>query len=306
MKIKLSGFLLSLVLLYSCHPVRMVVKHVDHKYERWHTVIDTVVTEKAKIQVRTLGEGSETLLMIHGYGPMPQAQWLKQAKFFKEGYRIIIPDLVYFGGSHSKEEEYSVDFQAEQVNAVLDHFGVEKAYVMGLSYGGMVAARMASLHPDRVQKLVLVDALSRYYEREHVDSLVRANEIEYIGDLLLPDNTENLRKLYQFTFKKRKIPAFMAKEILENLYQDQREEKLKVLRYIDESSDYLGSIDYRVDFPVLIVWGAEDMLIPVRNAISLHNYYPNSTIQFIARSGHTPNFEQSKEFNTIVGEFLNE
>ena len=304
MKTKWLLVFIFMVGVYSCNPARLVVKNVDKKYRRWGTTEKLVSTGDAKINVRVLGEGKKNVLLIHGYGPLPQAQWMRQARELRKDYRVIIPDLVYFGDSRSSSGEYSIDFQVRQLGILLDTLDIEEVNVVGLSYGGMVAATFASEYESRVNSLVLVDALSRYYEREHVDSLIRANDVEYIGDLLLPDNVENLRKLYQFTFRKRKIPRFLARNILETLYQDQRPEKLGVLAYIDREVDYLASRDYQVDVPVLLVWGAEDMLVPVRNAVSLHNYYNNSTIAFIPEAGHTPNFEQPREFNQTVLDFL--
>src|ERR1700733_15349177 len=104
------------------------------------------------------GSGSPVVL-IHGSGPgvTAYANWRLVLPVLAERFRVLAPDMAGFGFSERPEKaDYGVDLWVEQLVGFLDALGIERASVVGNSFGGAIALRLAAHHPDRVGKLVLM------------------------------------------------------------------------------------------------------------------------------------------------------
>jgi pimeloyl-ACP methyl ester carboxylesterase len=96
------------------------------------------------------------VLAIHGITSTSRT-WLAPARALDDRAALIAVDLRGRGGSHQLPPPFGLDAHVRDMIAVLDHLGVERATVAGHSLGAYVAARLATTHPDRVERLVLVD-----------------------------------------------------------------------------------------------------------------------------------------------------
>jgi pimeloyl-ACP methyl ester carboxylesterase len=97
------------------------------------------------------------VVLLHAF-PMDSALWSSQRQSLAEsGYRVITPDLPGFGGSSPAAQEPSLDVMADAVVGLLDHLGIDRAVVGGLSMGGYVTMALLRRHPDRLSAIVLVD-----------------------------------------------------------------------------------------------------------------------------------------------------
>ena len=102
------------------------------------------------------------MLLIHGSGPgvTSYANWRLVIPALAKKLRVIAPDMVGFGFSERpKDVEYSVQTWADQVVGLMDTLGIEKTSLVGNSFGGAIALRVATQHPDRVDKLVLMGSM---------------------------------------------------------------------------------------------------------------------------------------------------
>jgi pimeloyl-ACP methyl ester carboxylesterase len=109
------------------------------------------------IEVHTEGEGRPVLL-VHGW-PDTHTLWRHQIPALAgAGFRVIAPDLRGFGGSDKPDgvDAYAIPFLVGDVLGVLDHFGVERAHVVGHDWGAAISWAIASLAPDRVDHLVAI------------------------------------------------------------------------------------------------------------------------------------------------------
>lgn len=107
------------------------------------------------IEVAVQGEGRPVVL-LHGF-PDTGRLWRNQAPVLAgAGFRVIVPDLRGYGGSDKPAdvESYAIPFLAGDVLGVLDHFGIERAHVVGHDWGAALAWVIASLAGDRVDHLV--------------------------------------------------------------------------------------------------------------------------------------------------------
>ena len=102
------------------------------------------------------------VLLLHGSGPgvTAYANWRLTIPTLATRLRVVAPDLVGFGFTERPDEvEYSLDLWVDQVLGVMDGLGIECASVVGNSFGGGLALRLAARHPDRVHRLVLMGSV---------------------------------------------------------------------------------------------------------------------------------------------------
>lgn len=113
------------------------------------------------VHVRTVGQGSEVMLLLHDDSIVGGALLASTAESFADaGRRVVVPDMVGFGLSSRPSEPgriYSSIGQAETVAAVLDELGEVSVEVVGFGWGGNVAADLTAIRPDLVSRLVMVD-----------------------------------------------------------------------------------------------------------------------------------------------------
>ncbi|KAJ9559603.1 hypothetical protein OSB04_004763 [Centaurea solstitialis] len=223
------------------------------------------------------------LVLIHGFGGTAKWQFVLQIAELARDFNVYVPDLVFFGDSYSSNADRSDRFQARCVCDGLRKLGVERFSVYAISYGGFVAYRMAEMHEEMVEKLVIVSSgivCSSESKSEHLKRLGRN-----VVDLLVAKTPEDLRALCRISIHRcdfsRWIPDFFLWrfiDIREDLingicFQIQccrKEKKELVMELLDEKSD--------VDLPVLtqetlLVWGEKDVVFPVEWGYELHSNY---------------------------------
>ena len=108
------------------------------------------------------GSGGDTVVLIHGSGPgvTAYANWRGVLPALGEHFHVYAPDMVGFGYSDRPEGiRYGLDLWAEQTLGLMDALGIEKAHLVGNSFGGGIGLRIATQHPDRVDKLVLMGSM---------------------------------------------------------------------------------------------------------------------------------------------------
>ena len=113
---------------------------------------------------RTRGEG-DPVLLIHGLGS-DNTGWEFQEEDLAKYFHLIMPDLRGHGTTTVTElgMMISPDVVADDLSGLLEHLGHEKVHVVGISLGGMVAQNFVLRHPDKVDKLVLVDTTPKVTE----------------------------------------------------------------------------------------------------------------------------------------------
>ena len=126
----------------------------------------SVVANGIRTNYLEAGSG-EDVVLIHGSGPgvTSYANWRLVIPALAENFHVVAPDMVGFGFSDRPEGvKYGLDTWADQTVGVMDALGIEKANLVGNSFGGSIALRIATKHPDRVNKLVLMGSMGVHFE----------------------------------------------------------------------------------------------------------------------------------------------
>lgn len=244
------------------------------------------------------------LILIHGFGPHGIWQWRPQVTFFAREFDVYVPDLVFFGDSYSDSLERSEVFQAACIAKLLEKLGIRRYSVVGTSYGGFVAYRMAEMWPERVEKVVIASSGVNLRWIDNVELMKRAGT-EKIEDLMLPCAAGQLRTLLGLSvFRRLYVPDFFLNDVINKLYSENRKEKLELLRGLTIGRDDTVNIS-PLSQEVLIVWGEHDKIFLLEKAIQLSKLVGEKTrLHVIKNASHVPQLENAARFNNIVNDFL--
>ena len=253
------------------------------------------------------GDGRPVLVLLHGLSGRWQ-NWLLTIPAFMGTHRCIAPDLPGFGASSMAADGISIRGYARLVDELCDALGVRRAVVVGNSMGGFVGAELALAFPTRVEKLVLVSAAGlsiEYVRREPL--LAAARVLSVTGSRSLPYSERivsrpRLRRaaLQMFIRYPERLSSALAWELM------QGSGKPGFVHALDALTSY--SFRERlaeIDVPVLIVWGENDLLVPVGDARRFERLIgANARRVIFEDTGHAPMLERPSRFNDVLAAFL--
>lgn len=297
-----------LFLLTSCSTYK-IAKHVtDRKFNKSGLEYKQVELGNYTITYWDSENDKPVLILLHGFGASTQFQWFNQVQALRKDYRLILPNLIYFGGSDSKMPVSSVGEQVQAVQALIDKLQVKRFSLCGVSYGGLVSAELALKNKERVQKMVLCDAPVKFMEQKDLQEVCDKYHVCCVDQLLVPDDYRKLKPLMGIAYAHPpNPPLFMFKSFYNNMYIKQAEGKKRLLNGLESEKDIYASRVYDFTFPVLLIWGAEDKLIPLKVGQELQKHIGGSAkLEVIPNTAHMPSLEDPEVFNKILVGFLKE
>lgn len=246
------------------------------------------------------GEG-QPLLLIAGLGA-DVSSWAFQVPAFSARYRVIAFDNRGVGRTDAPDRPYSLEMMADDTAGLLDHLGIERAHMVGLSMGGMIAQEFALKYPERVNALVLATtAAGPHPWATHVlGTMLRLAEEGASRETLTA-----LRLSWLFTDRffenhelvKLALDTMLANPHAQPVYANARQ--FAAARQHD-ARDRLGGITART----LVLVGRQDILLPVRLSEELAAGIPNAELVVLDGGGHAFLVEIADRFNQAVLDFL--
>lgn len=246
------------------------------------------------------------VVLLHGFGASAIWQWHSQAAALAKDHRVIVPNLLWFGGSHSDNPDYTLDHQVLIVDALLEKLGVTDAAVVGISYGGIVTWALANEFRARVSKAVIVDSPGTAYTDADYRGLMERFDLDgSLGPLLVPSTDEDVQKLMDLAyFRPPTIPKDLRSQVVRDLYAEHRDEKVALLETVVGQMDDLRARAKEVTVPTLLIWGDADPVFPLEIARRLEQRLPAGRLHVIKNAKHAPNLEHKAEFNRVLRGFL--
>lgn len=284
---------------------KKVAKHV-HTFTTHDSLIETT---EASIHVHYSNDGHKPyLLLLHGMGVDGQTNWYKQIKSLSKHYNLIIPDLIYFGKSKAKKEDFSVEFQARQMHEVLVKLGIQQdVHVMGFSYGGLTAAVYNELYPSKNGKLILIDAPVKFYSTQLANDLAKLAGVDSMKNIIVPQNLKEFSALEKAVLS-RKMPISKKQKlkIIRYYFVPTLSIRLNQLNYLQQEEKRYQNYTYNLEKTVtLLIWGAKDGVVPLSVGEELHRAFPQSTqLVVYKKAKHDVHFRYAKKLNKTVLEFL--
>jgi pimeloyl-ACP methyl ester carboxylesterase len=257
------------------------------------------------------GGRGPVLLLLHGIAGSSRT-WREVMPLLSTRFTVIAPDLIGHGDSAKPVGDYSLGAQASGLRDLLALLGVERATIVGQSFGGGVAMQLAYQHPELCERLVLVDSGGLGREVSWLLRLLTLPGAEYAMPVLFPRFVrESGNSVARFLFD-RGIRADRVAEMW-RAYSSlteaaNRRAFIGTMRsVIDPGGQTVSAMDRLYlagHLPTLIVWGARDEIIPVSHARAAHEAIPGSRLEVMEGVGHFPHVEQPLRFTRVLTDFM--
>lgn len=250
------------------------------------------------IECRDQGNG-EPLIFIHAF-PLNQMMWDDQLTALSHHCRMITLDLRGFGGTDVPDGPTTMEQMAADVRGLMSMLEIERATLVGLSMGGYVSLAFYREYPDAVRALVLADtraSADTHAARER--RLQSAEKAERAGAAAIADDMTPLLLGKTTQETRPEIPA-RVRAMIEGNSPKGIAAAQRAMAARRDSTYILPAIN----FPTLILVGAEDQLTPVAEAESLRDGIRGARLQVIDGAGHLSNLERPQKFNAALIEFV--
>lgn len=244
------------------------------------------------------GQGP-ALLFLHAF-PLGLVMWDPQVPAFAPSHQVIRFDARGFGGSPPGDGLLTMERIADDAVGLLDHLGVSRAIVCGLSMGGYAALALVRRHPERLKALVLADTragadsdAARAARASQADK-VRREGSAALADVVLP-------KLVGETTQKQR-PELVAR-LRDVIGRNPPRGIADALAGLAARADSAPTLR-EVRVPTLVICGAEDTLTPVAESEALVRGIAGSRLEIIPAAGHLSSAENPEAFNAALRGFL--
>ena len=249
-----------------------------------------------------VGTGNPVLL-LHGSGPgvSAWANWRLTIQALREEFRLLAPDLAGFGYSQSPVDMvHNRQSWLDQIVRFMDAMELEKAHVIGNSFGGSMALALAIAHPERVGKLILMGSVGVPFEItpgldavwgyepsfENMQAIMRifAYDQNLVGD-----------ELVQMRYEASIRPGIQ--ESYSSMFPAPRQRWVETMSHNEDAIRGIAQ-------PTLLVHGRDDKVIPLSTSLTLMEWIDNSQLHIFGRCGHWTQIEHATEFCQLVSNFL--
>ena len=278
---------------------RNVIFHSEHSR--------FVEVDGIRVHYQEAGEKTNpALVLIHGFASSTLV-WSKVfLRLAQAGFRVIAVDLLGFGYSGKpRNGEYTIAGQAALLMRLLERLGIKRAILVGSSYGGAVAATCALDHSQRVEKLVLIGTVNNNQPLRY--KLMRVFSSPVLGDVVSPLLIGSRRLLR----KRMKRVYDRHSWVLDERRVDARHFPLRasgtqraIIRTVRGwDAERISRDAHLIQQPTLLMWGENDLEIPLADGERLHQEIPGSRLVVFLNCGHLPHEEYPEAFTRVLTDF---
>jgi len=219
-----------------------------------------------------------------------------------DSYDVVAAVFPGFGQSEGIEKIDGPEDAAFHLLDVIDQLGLERPALMGMSFGGWMAAELACRWPDRVSRLVLVNAVGLHLDDAPIKEIFGRDPGELAEDLFADQEHPLAQAMHQMSTLSQmaaEIPFDLIKPVLQSLAATARVGWNPYLH-----NPKLPQRLYRVTVPALVVRGSDDRLVPAAHADRWVTLLPDARRADVAGAGHLVALEKPAELAALAREFL--
>lgn len=262
----------------------------QRKVEEKHIFLDGM-----DIYYRQIGDQGMPIILLHGWGVSSgkysvTAEFLSQA--IKKETQIYIPDMPGFGKSDDPQSVWSVIDYAEFAKKFADHFSLKTCILIGHSFGGRVAIKLATMNPERIRVLILTGAagIKKPLTIKQKIFFILAKKGKALFSLPLLKNMEKQAQKYLYLAAREK-DYYEANSIMKEVFK----------KVVDEDlTPYLSQIK----IPTLLIWGNNDRSTPMKDGKEMNKRIKNSHLEIIKEANHSLPYQYPEKFAKIIKEFI--
>lgn len=270
----------------------------------------SVDTPHGKLSYHVAGEGP-ALFLLHGSGPgvTGMENFAGNLPFYASRFRTYVPDLPGYGASDPSPD--GVDRAPEAIIAMMDALGIERASVIGNSYGGIVASRFAASYPDRTERIVLIGGLGY-----NVFSPFPNEGINLLSAFVEDPTADRLRQwLHSMVWNKSLITDELVERRLAQALEPTTREtthkmycraSIEMIARMASGINGIKGLEYlgNITCPVLLTWGLDDRVSQMDRALLPMRIIADCQVHLFPRCGHWVMIEAKDEFEAVTMAFL--
>jgi 4,5:9,10-diseco-3-hydroxy-5,9,17-trioxoandrosta-1(10),2-diene-4-oate hydrolase len=261
-------------------------------------------------QVLTGGEGPPVVL-LHGDGDSP-AVWQRVFPALTREHRVFAPGLPGHSDTDKPQIDYSREYMTDFMSRFLDALGIDRCVLIGNSLGGQVAIHLTLAEPERFPALVLLDSSGLGWE---VNPSLALETLPFAGELATAfarspfgGALRQMSRVSELFWRKDRAPASWLEEqrrlaLLPGFLDAAIAAKRAVIAPWGQREVLLDQL-HRLPMPALVVWGANDLVLPVAHAHQAMDRLPNGELALIPDCGHMAHVERPDEFLSALLPFL--
>ncbi len=243
-------------------------------------------------------DDAHDLLVLSNGVLMSTASWAFQTPVLSQHTRLLLYDCRGMWQSDHPPGPYSMELHADDLAALLDALGIERAHIGGTSYGAEVGMVFALKYPERTQSLIVTSAVS------HLDPILKGMADTWIEAARARDSELLFKVVYPVTFSEEWITAnqealALARERYKDLDFDALLELFLSFYRLDVTADL-----HKIAAPTMVIAGEADALKPRKYAEIIAREIPNAEFAIIPHAGHAAMWEKAGVFNSLILGFL--
>lgn len=236
------------------------------------------------------------ILFVHGF-PLDRTLWSPTLEALEGTYRIA-PDLRGFGRSDAPDLGYSMATYADDLVALLDSLGVDRAVVCGLSMGGYIALEMARRARERLAGLVLMDT------RAEPDSPEGRRGRDATAQQVRDRGAAPIAEAMMGQLLSERTPSVVAERVRATILRTPVAGLIGALGAMRDRPDSTGLLPSLGDIPVLVVVGEDDPITPPAASREMAAAIPGARLEVVSGAAHLPPLEQPKATARLLRDFL--
>jgi len=250
-------------------------------------------------------EHKDMLLLVHGLGHEAADIWEPFVAELAEHFHVVAPDLPGFGRATKANQLYSPANYAEFIYWLMGRYPDKKVYLVGHSLGGAVSLHVAARHGDRIERLILVDAVGTLHRLAVSQHFVR--DLIRLDFPLFSSTVESrLGQIAGLVLEKTsRVPMdpdlILASGAAREKFLAGDPARIAALALVQ--SDF-SLVLPRVQTPTWLIWGKQDQIAPLRIATILDWNLADSRLKLFPGLGHTPMNEDPQRFMTGLRQAL--
>ncbi|MFJ8109477.1 alpha/beta fold hydrolase [Streptomyces sp. NPDC096132] len=234
--------------------------------------------------------GAVPLVFVHGW-TANRRRWDHQIAHFAEKRRVVRLDLRGHGESSGAGVKTVAEL-AKDLIAVLDHLKIERCVLIGHSMGGMIAQTVALSHPERVERMVLVNSIGRMAYNRGRGLLMAASTLVPFKLFV----AANIQRAFAPGYPRDEIRAYVKSSA------DTPREVVMTLYGAMRAFDVLDRVG-EIQAPTLMIHGYHDIQLPVQQMLRMAKAYPDATVR-ILDAGHELPVEKPAELTAAIDRFV--
>jgi 2-hydroxy-6-oxonona-2,4-dienedioate hydrolase len=250
-----------------------------------------------KIHYVEAGSGP-VVILLHGLGGS-NVNWALNVAPLAQKFRVVVPDQVGFGRSDKPLINYRVATYVDFLDRLYKELKIERASLVGNSMGGWIGAAYTLAHPEKVERLVLVNAAG-YAPPAGTDTQIES--------LLNPSTREAMRQLASLLFSNKQLfttDAAIDLMLTQRLSAGDGYTVQSLIESLKRREDLLDNRLSAIKQPTLIIWGRDDALLPlVQFGERFNKEIAGSQLLVFDQCGHVPQVECAAVFNAALLKFL--